>query len=405
MRYRNNCPWLTLLLTVVGSLNLHAQSISTAGSFEPHAALSVGKEVAIVAVGDVMLSSWLIPILDEKGGDYPFLEIRNILMSGDATIANLEAPFTPDGEPFEKKFNFKAPPRFAAALPANGIGIVNLANNHILDYGRAGLVSTIKTLDEAGVRHCGAGMNKAAAHRPTIVDVNGLRIAFFGYSMTFPTEFFAKADTAGTAYPEPELISEMIRAWKDSVDFVVASFHWGAEKRKTPKDYQIFFAHLAIDSGADLVLGHHPHVLQGLEIYRNRLIAYSLGNFVFASYSRYAVDSIILKIYLRNEGLYTAQCLPINVDNREVEFQPAVAVGERREAILDTLQALSLSLNDGRNILAPSGLILGDWADFYEQTTKVDTLEEFIHGQADVPAGGERSQKAAAPETPPDSMR
>jgi len=293
------------------------------------------------------------------------------------------------------------PPRFAAALPANGIGIVNLANNHMLDYGPTGLASTLKALDAAGVRHCGAGMNEAEAHRPAIVEVNGVRIAFFGYSMTFPTEFFAKADTAGTAYPEPDFMPSAIRAWKDSVDFVVASFHWGAEKRKTPKDYQTFFAHLAIDSGADLVLGHHPHVLQGLEIYRNRLIAYSLGNFAFASYSRDAVDSIILKVYLRREGLYTAQCLPLNVDNREVEFQPALAAGQRRAAILDTLRALSLPLNAGRDILEPSGLILGDWANFYAQTAEADTLENPVP----TPQGDNHPQTMVPPPTAPDSMR
>ena len=115
-----------------------------------------------------------------------------------------------------------------------------------------------------------------------------------------------------------------------------------------------------------MILGHHPHVLQGIELYKNRLIAYSLGNFTFGSYSKLAVDSIILKAYLNDDGLQYAQCIPINVDNREVEFQPALLDGERKEAVLSKLSTLSLNLNNGRNILGNSGIILGDWAGFHD---------------------------------------
>ncbi|MFQ5770888.1 MAG: CapA family protein, partial [bacterium] len=234
------------------------------------------------------------------------------------------------------------------------------------DYGEMGLVSTIKTLDEIGVQHCGAGMNLNQAHQPAVLKVNDKTIAFFAYSMTFPVEFYAKSDSSGTAYPEPELMQCALLTWEELVDFTVVSFHWSAEKLEIPKDYQIYFAHLAIDSGADLVLGHHPHVLQGLEIYKNRLIAYSLGNFVFGSYSRHAVDSIILKAYLNEEGLFYAQCIPIIVDNRDVEFQPEIANGQRKLDILSKLQQLSLSLNQDQNIMSDTGIILGEWRAFYD---------------------------------------
>lgn len=184
--------------------------------------------------------------------------------------------------------------------------------------------------------------------------------------MTFPTEFYASTDSAGTAYPEPEFMTSTIAALEDSVAFTVVSFHWSAEKLDTPKDYQIYFAHLAIDAGADLVLGHHPHVLQGLELYKNRLIAYSLGNFAFGSYSSEAVDSIILRAYLSEDGLFYAQCVPINVDNREVEFQPTELFGQRRLEVVHKLQKLSANLNEGRNIISDSGLLLGNWGTFYE---------------------------------------
>jgi len=330
----------------------------------PRVLLDATPDVSIAGVGDLMLSSWAIPILHAKGVDYPFRQTQQLLKSADAAIANLEAPFTESGEAFDKKYTFKVPPAFARGLLPAGIPVVNLANNHIMDFGETGLRATLQTLDRFGIKHTGAGMNKAAAHAPMVVTVRGKRVAFFGYSMTFPTEFYATDDSAGTAYPEPELMAANIAAYDKTVDYVVVSFHWGAEKRDTPKDYQIYFAHLAVDSGADLVLGHHPHVLQGLELYKNRLIAYSLGNYAFASYSKRAVDSIVLKVYLNDEGMRLGFVVPINVNNIEVEFQPMPLRDSRRTAVIRRLQELSRPLNGGRDIIEDTGFILGAWADF-----------------------------------------
>ena len=341
--------------------------------------MQMDSSVSIAAVGDLMLSSWAIPVLRAKGTDYPYLNTRAILNSADAAIANLEAPFTEAGEPFEKKFNFKVPPEFARSLKTAGINVVNLANNHIMDFGVSGLESTIETLYKYGVQHSGAGMNIEAAHVPAVLNLDGKRVAFFGYSMTFPTEFYAKEDSAGTAYPEAEQMVRDISNWKGKVDFVIASFHWSAEKRDTPKDYQIYFAHLAIDSGADLVLGHHPHVLQGIELYKNKLIAYSVGNYAFASYSKSAFDSIILKVYLNARGLFLGYCVPINVDNRYVEFQPKLLQGEERQAVITKLQRLSRPLNGGREIIENSGFIFGGWADFGQDLLRQTAVKSFFH--------------------------
>jgi len=324
------------------------------------------ENVSIIGVGDVMLGSWVIPILQREGVSYAFRETSPYLRSGDVAIANLEAPFTTDGEPFEKKFNFKVPPELASGLKEAGVSVVTLANNHIMDYGEIGLLSTIETLKNVQIQYCGAGRNLAEANQPAIVNIRGKTVAFFGYSMTFPTEFYAGPDSSGAAYPEPSLLQKTLTAWEQHVDYSVVSFHWSAEKLEIPKDYQIHFAHLAIDSGADLVLGHHPHVLQGFEIYKNRLIAYSLGNYVFGSYSEYATDSIILKVYLNDNGLFYAYCAPINVNNAEVEFQPRVLTGEKGRHVIQKLQKLSMDLNQGRNVITESGLIFGDWASFYE---------------------------------------
>ncbi|MFQ5754187.1 MAG: CapA family protein, partial [bacterium] len=192
--------------------------------------------VSIIAVGDVMLGSWIIPILNEKGSSYPFAHTSPYLQSADIAFANLEAPFTQDGEAFEKKYNFKVPPEYAQGIRTAGMDVVSLANNHIMDYGQTGLVSTIKILDEIGMQHCGAGLNLNQAHQPAVLKVNDKTIAFFAYSMTFPVEFYAKSDSSGTAYPEPELMQCALLTWEELVDFTVVSFHWSAEKLEIPKD-------------------------------------------------------------------------------------------------------------------------------------------------------------------------
>ncbi len=146
-------------------------------------------------------------------------------------------------------------------------------------------------------------------------------------------------------------------------DFTVVTFHWGSELKNYPKQYQKDYAHHAIDWGADLVIGHHPHVLQGLEIYKNRLIAYSLGNFSFASYSNKATESIVLKIFLTNAGLLYAKIIPVSVKNSEVAFQPKPLTGAAADTILVHLKKFSKPLNE-KTIINESGYIWGKWTAF-----------------------------------------
>ncbi|NOY58132.1 MAG: CapA family protein [Calditrichaeota bacterium] len=314
--------------------------------------------LSVTAVGDLMMSSWIINVVRQEGVDYPFDSTRVLLQSSDFAIANLEAPLSDSGEQFEgKKFTFKVPPEFAAGIKKAGIDVLNLANNHILDFGSEGLRNTISTLDSMKIYHIGAGANRDSACVPTIVDYFGIRIAFLGFSMTFPKEFWASDTSCGTCYPYEKKFRRLVRQCEQDADLTIVSFHWGAEKRTTPKEYQIYYAHKAIDLGADLVLGHHPHVLQGLELYKNRLIAYSLGNYVFASYSEDARDSIVLQTMITPNGLLSARARPISVYNADVNFQPHLLYGADRNAVLQRLNELSFDLNNGRNILNGEGFI------------------------------------------------
>ncbi len=306
-----------------------------------------------------MLGSWVVDYIDQYGGSYPFDSTCALLRSADFSIGNLEAPLTKTGTvAANKTYTFKVPPRFAPAIKESGIDIVTLANNHMLDFGCEGLTNTLAALDSVGVRHCGAGENLQQASAPAILQACGLRVAFVGFTLTFPKEFWATAHSCGTCFAEESLLARVLQECERAADLTVVSFHWGEEKRTTPKDYQPQLAHQAIDLGADLVLGHHPHVLQGLEIYKNRLIAYSLGNYVFGSYSQDARTSMVLQVTIDKTGLVKAKVSPIAVYNHKVQFQPKLLRGKARQAVLQELNEISMALNAGRKIVNAAGEIL-----------------------------------------------
>ncbi len=365
-RKNNNKTFLTAISTgifvLVSFVRLEAVDFwqsgqSPARSFHNEKITPVDM-ISIAAVGDIMMSSWIIDLVKEYGYDFAFDSTRSIISSADLAIANLEAPFTTsDSCHIDKTYTFKVPPSFVRGIKNAGFDVVTLANNHILDYGREGLIQTMATLDSAGMSFCGAGENIHSACAPRIVEKNGQKIAFAGFSMTFPKIFWAKTDRCGTCYPTPHRLRETIAACEDLADITIVSFHWGQEKRTTPKKYQIEYAHKAIDYGADLVLGHHPHVLQGFELYKGKLIAYSLGNYVFGSYSETARTSAILRAIIRDEGLIYASVIPINVHNATVKFQPQILKGIARKTVIDSLNAYSRHLNLGKTLINQDGTI------------------------------------------------
>ncbi len=313
----------------------------------------------ITAVGDLMMSSWIIDLVREQGVDFPFDSTRSWVESADLAIANLEAPLTTSDNKFpDKTFTFKVPPEFVNGIANAGFDVVTMANNHIADYGCEGIQHSIETLTAAGIQFCGAGATVDDACAPAIIETNGLRVAFVGFSMTYPEDFWASKTRCGTCYPTPERLYEVINECEMIADLTIASFHWGAEKHTTPREYQIQYAHMAIDYGADLVLGHHPHVLQGLELYKNKLIAYSLGNYVFASYSNSSRTSIVLRCMIRPEGLVLARVVPINVHNATVKFQPVEFKGSYRDRVIQDLNSISKPLNNGAILIDAEGFIL-----------------------------------------------
>lgn len=301
--------------------------------------------VQIVAVGDIMLGGTAAPELARFGYDYPFARVRDLLRRADVVFGNLEGPLTNRGTPAVKQYVFRSPPQYVApALARAGFNAVSLANNHSMDYGVDGLRDTIAALTEAGIRHAGAGEDLAAAHQPAIITVGGVRVAVLAYSLTFPEEFWADDTRPGTAFGHEYQVRADVAAAKKRADIVLVSFHWGREGTVEPRDYQRKLGHAAIEAGAAVVVGHHPHLLQGVERYRGGVILYSLGNFVFGSYSPAAARSAIAKIVLRGGRVRELELYPINVLNAEVVFQPYPLRGQAANDVVAELQRISQPL-------------------------------------------------------------
>ncbi|WP_243372157.1 CapA family protein [Geotalea sp. SG265] len=320
--------------------------------------IAMADKLVINAVGDIMLAGKGSAVLERLGYDHPFAATASVLKTGDLTVGNLETPIASGGREFRnKRFRFKAAPMAAAALKRAGFNVLSMANNHMLDYGETGLLETINHLDNLGIKHSGAGKSLADARREAIVSCNGSTVAFLSYSLTYPEEFFARSRRAGTAPGYPPFFERDISRAKAAADYVVVSFHWGKEGAAMPQRYQISTARKAVDAGANLVIGHHPHVLQGIESYKNALIFYSLGNFAFGSMSRNSDRSVIARITL-DKGVAEAELIPINVLNREVKFQPAILKGKKGNDVIRRLRTISSAM--GTTIRDEGGRYLVD---------------------------------------------
>jgi len=295
--------------------------------------------VSICFTGDVTFANHFEHYVGKRY-TYPFARL-SILREADLAMVNLENPLTRARHGRAKQYVFRARPDYWRVLKYGGIDIVNLANNHIYDYGAQGLLETIAILDSVGIQHVGAGKNMKEARRPVIIQKKGIRIAFLAYYGLRPHSGChpAQKDSAGTALRYLNFIRQDIGKIRNKVDYILVTFHWGLEKEHYPQKEQIYVAHKTIDYGADAIIGHHPHVLQGIEKYKNRIIAYSLGNFIFGGNSRTYEESIILRLFLRgsHKPAIKAECIPIKIKY----WQPSLLNAAGSKALGDSLRKYS----------------------------------------------------------------
>ncbi|MBN1289395.1 MAG: CapA family protein, partial [Actinobacteria bacterium] len=283
-------------------------------------------------------------------------------------FVNLECCLSTTGSPVAgKEFCFRGPPESAAGLFSAGVDVVSLANNHSKDYGTAALVETFSNLRANGVKWCGAGNNSAEAFAPAIVDVRGQKIAFLAFNGIVPSGWPATASEPGCATTwDRGRVSETIAAADSTSDYVVASFHWGVELDTSPNVSEMELAHLAVDSGADLVLGHHPHVVQGFELYKDRLIAYSLGNYIFGPPREISAKTLTLVVLLTPEGLVQAKLVPMHISS----CRPVQMTGGPAQAWIDAVAGYSRQLGTEVSFRGGYGFIEGERKDWCRVFTR-----------------------------------
>lgn len=245
-------------------------------------------EVTLLFAGDVLLSDHVLNAYQQSGGIGGVLDdgFREKIEAADFFMVNQEFPFSSRGTAAEdKQYTFRLPPEQVSMFQEIGIDAVTLANNHALDFGRDALLDTCDTLDAAGILRTGAGADLEEAKKPVVVERKGVKIGILGATRVIPETGWA----AGKNHPgmlatyDAGIALEEIRQMRAECDYVVVFVHWGIEREETPQEYQRTLGRQYIDAGADLVVGSHPHVLQGIEYHQGKPIVYSLGNFVFGS--------------------------------------------------------------------------------------------------------------------------
>ncbi|HZK23992.1 MAG TPA: CapA family protein [Oscillospiraceae bacterium] len=302
--------------------------------------------LTIMAMGDIMLDQLTRQKLKEYDPTYPFLRVKELLKQGDVIFGNLETPISARGTPLAgKKYTFSAAPFSVQCLEDAGINMVSLANNHIMDYGEEALSDTLNILAEHNITSAGAGMNSTQAHSGTILEIQGYRVALLAYTDDFavPAQhralWQASEQKPGAAIVhDTNRIKADIQRLRTKADLVMVSFHWGYEYTTNVAAEQQKLGHLAIDAGADLILGHHPHVPQGVEIYKGKPIVYSLSNFVFYPFANRpeTQDTFILQAKYENGRITALSLIPILGGNS----QPYLPQGQELDALTSRLAQL-----------------------------------------------------------------
>lgn len=273
--------------------------------------------------GDVMLGRLVNELLQEKLPAYPWGTMLPFLQDNHLNLINLENAITVHNEAVPKVFNFKTDPANTAVLRVGNIHVVNLANNHILDFGTQGLQDTLKNLKQANIASVGAGMSIQEAQKPYIFTKNGISIGIVGFTDNEPT-WNATQIKPGTNYVrvgDIETVKKTIQPLIGSVDYIIASIHWGPNMKERPSKGFQAFARQMIDAGISIIHGHSAHIFQGIEYYKNGLILYDTGDFV----DDYRVDpvlrnniSFLFNIELSKSDIKSLKLIPTKIENMYV---------------------------------------------------------------------------------------
>jgi poly-gamma-glutamate synthesis protein (capsule biosynthesis protein) len=301
--------------------------------------------IKFMALGDIMLSAnrGTGEMIKQKGPHYLFDKIRTTLAQADLLFANLECPVSDQGVPHSKRDQnliFRADADSVEGLKAAGFHVLSIANNHILDYGNQALLNTVNTLEQAGIRSVGVEAESLHAGY-AVIRKNEIKVAFTGYNAV-PNPKAKPKKSGGSSVKQHNLknFRADIQHIKSQVnpDIIIVSSHWGASYCEYPIPFQMELAREMIDRGAHIILGHHPHLIQGTEKYKNGIIVYSLGELIFDEPFPATKESFIFSCNLSHQGFSDVEYIPVVCSET---FQPVLAEGTRKEEILKKIKCLS----------------------------------------------------------------
>jgi poly-gamma-glutamate synthesis protein (capsule biosynthesis protein) len=271
--------------------------------------------LVIHGTGDVNLDPSYIPALRSRGYEHAWTGLHGLFTDDDLTIVNMECPVSDRGTIVPKEFNFRCDPAALPAAQAAGVDVANLANNHSGDFGPDALLDSVERLRSSGIAPVGVGENLRAASTPAVVERDGWRIAVLGFGGVVPAaDWLAGPSRPGMASgDDTAAMVAAVRAAGQVADLVFVTVHWGVELDTQPRADDVARAHALIDAGADGVFGHHAHRLQPLGSYRDRPIAWGLGNFVWPSLSDAGSRSAVAEFVVTPDGAVNGCLLPVRI--------------------------------------------------------------------------------------------
>lgn len=293
---------------------------------------------------------------EEEKQLYPFRGLAELLARSDINFCNLECPLSDMGY---IRGMFRGDPIYAEGLKRAGFDVVSIANNHAFDASEDGFVATMNNLEKAQILYVGGGRNFKDARLPRIMRVKGLKVAFLAYTALSDNGFYddvAGEDKPGILPFSPPLILEDIRNIRYQCDILILSIHWGAEENLYIHNKAIEFAHQFINEGVDVILGHHPHVIKGIEIYKGKPIFYSFGNFIFGCYYDSWYDNFLAKIYIKEKMIDKIDIYPISGKGYQL-FQPVLLKGLEAQSLITQLTKISSRFGTKIDIVDNYGVI------------------------------------------------
>ena len=309
---------------------------------EPEPDVTIKTEpVTLLFTGDVLLSDYVLNNYNSSGIEGVLSpELLSELSNADITVINNEFPFSTRGtQAPDKQFTFRIDPKYVNVLTDMGVDIVTLANNHVLDFGPDALQDTFDTLDQAGIEYMGAGNDLSRAEALITKQAGGKTYGFLAASRVIPVVSWDIQNASPGVFTtyDPTRLLAAIRNAKETCDFLTVYVHWGIEREEYPQDYQVTMAKQYIDAGADLVIGSHPHVLQGISYYKEKPIFYSLGNFIF---NRDIPKTAAVKVTITGDEAPVIQLLAGTAANART----VICEDEQKAGIYDYLECISTGI-------------------------------------------------------------